>query len=131
GQLRVVELGRDPGLLDAPAVERESVLPVLHDPERPAGALARTRGCAERLFFHPGAPLFSEWRGGKSSRAAGARRGVFTGPEGGWSEAEVELARMEGCVFSGLGALTLRAETAAIVASYLAAHCGEPHRGRL
>jgi len=44
----------------------------------------------------------------------------FVGPEGGFSEAEVMLARELGCSIASLGGLTLRGETAAIVVSYLA-----------
>lgn len=42
---------------------------------------------------------------------------VFIGPEGGWAQAEIELAREEGCVFQRLGPRRLRAETAAIAAA--------------
>jgi 16S rRNA (uracil1498-N3)-methyltransferase len=41
---------------------------------------------------------------------------LFVGPEGGWSEEEVRLARERGCAFRRLGERRLRAETAAIVA---------------
>ena len=44
----------------------------------------------------------------------------FVGPEGGFSEKEVSLAQNTGCKIASLGSLTLRGETAAIVASYLA-----------
>ncbi|HLZ72220.1 MAG TPA: RsmE family RNA methyltransferase [Dehalococcoidia bacterium] len=41
---------------------------------------------------------------------------VFVGPEGGFSEAEVAMARQAGCRLLTLGPLTLRAETAAVAA---------------
>jgi len=41
---------------------------------------------------------------------------LLIGPEGGWSEAELELARERGVHFARLGPRRLRAETAAIVA---------------
>ncbi len=41
---------------------------------------------------------------------------LFIGPEGGWSEQELELARTAGARFRRLGTRRLRAETAAIVA---------------
>ncbi len=41
---------------------------------------------------------------------------IFVGPEGGFSEEEVELAESLGAVVFGLGPITLRAETAALAA---------------
>jgi 16S rRNA (uracil1498-N3)-methyltransferase len=46
---------------------------------------------------------------------------LFIGPEGGWSERELQLAREHGCAFERLGIRRLRAETAAIVATALVA----------
>lgn len=42
---------------------------------------------------------------------------LLIGPEGGWSEEELQLARDRECFFQRLGPRRLRAETAAIVAS--------------
>jgi 16S rRNA (uracil1498-N3)-methyltransferase len=47
---------------------------------------------------------------------------LFVGPEGGWSERELETARERGCAFARLGPRRLRAETAGIVA--VARFCG-------
>ncbi len=44
---------------------------------------------------------------------------LFIGPEGGFSEEEVELAESLGAIVFGLGPKTLRAETAALVAASL------------
>ena len=44
---------------------------------------------------------------------------LFIGPEGGFSEEEVELARAQGAVVFGLGPRILRAETAAVAAAAL------------
>lgn len=41
---------------------------------------------------------------------------IFIGPEGGWSETEIEKFKKAGAQFYSLGKLTLRAETAAIAA---------------
>lgn len=46
------------------------------------------------------------------------RIGAFIGPEGGWSREEAGTAREAGLTFTSLGKLTLRAETAGIVACY-------------
>ncbi len=51
---------------------------------------------------------------------------LLIGPEGGWSEREIALARTSGCLFARLGVRRLRAETAAIVAlATMAAQHGE------
>jgi len=51
---------------------------------------------------------------------------LFIGPEGGWSDDELQRAKDEGCAFARLGPRRLRAETAAIVATALAAsRCGD------
>jgi 16S rRNA (uracil1498-N3)-methyltransferase len=42
---------------------------------------------------------------------------IFTGPEGGFSEAEVALARGAGLIAAGLGRRILRAQTAPLVAA--------------
>jgi 16S rRNA (uracil1498-N3)-methyltransferase len=47
--------------------------------------------------------------------------GVFIGPEGGWDEEEIKMARNKNFKIVSLGRLTLRAETAAAVASYVVA----------
>ena len=63
---------------------------------------------------------------GPALRAANEKRGesplrvsLFVGPEGGFSEEEVELARAEGAVAFGLGPRILRAEAAAAAAAAL------------
>jgi len=45
---------------------------------------------------------------------------IFIGPEGGFTENEIEIAKESGYTVASLGALTLRGETAAIVATYRA-----------
>ena len=58
---------------------------------------------------------------GPALRAARAKRGrdalvvsLFIGPEGGFSDEEIEMAEAEGAVVFGLGPRVLRAETAAV-----------------
>jgi 16S rRNA (uracil1498-N3)-methyltransferase len=43
---------------------------------------------------------------------------VFIGPEGGWSEKEINLAKENGFLITNLGNFTLRAETAAICSTF-------------
>lgn len=45
---------------------------------------------------------------------------IYIGPEGGWTPEEIEKAKSAGFAIASLGPLTLRGETAAIIASYLA-----------
>lgn len=47
---------------------------------------------------------------------------IFIGPEGGWGEGERKAAQENGCLIRSLGAQTFRAETAAIIAGYLASN---------
>ena len=79
-------------------------------------------------------PILLAWEGLKGSAAAETIRpalaeaagkgpvevSLFIGPEGGFSEDEVELAKAEGAVVFGLGPRVLRAETAALAAAALA-----------
>ncbi len=65
------------------------------------------------LFFDiSGKPL-------KSCEVKSRKVGLFIGPEGGWSDEELELAQNNNFEVIKLSELNFRAETAAIVASYL------------
>lgn len=46
--------------------------------------------------------------------------GIFIGPEGGWTKEEIKIAKDAKYTLLNLGTRTLRAETAATIASYLA-----------
>lgn len=65
------------------------------------------------LLAHPGAGALA-----KDSGSA-LRILVFVGPEGGWSEEEIALARSHSTETFGVGPRTLRTETAAIVVASL------------
>jgi 16S rRNA (uracil1498-N3)-methyltransferase len=60
-----------------------------------------------KILAHPG--------GGEVSWPAGQDVAVAVGPEGGWTEAEIEPARAAGWQLVSLGPRTLRIETAALV----------------
>jgi 16S rRNA (uracil1498-N3)-methyltransferase len=77
--------------------------------------LAEAADGSPRFVAHPGAPplvtlpLTGLCRGGTARMAIG--------PEGGFTDSEIETARTAGCRVVGLGATYLRVETAALVAS--------------
>jgi 16S rRNA (uracil1498-N3)-methyltransferase len=62
----------------------------------------------QKILFDADVPPATEQPGNPAT--------LLIGPEGGWSEREITLARDRGCVFEQLGPRRLRAETAAIVA---------------
>ena len=70
-----------------------------------------------------GSVLFSE-RGGKrfSELEASQKLTAIFGPEGGWDDAELDLARSSGCQIITLGGRVLRAETAAISIAAILQH---------
>jgi 16S rRNA (uracil1498-N3)-methyltransferase len=52
-------------------------------------------------------------------KLTGGTLSIFVGPEGGWEASEIDVAGQNGFKIINLGVLTLRAETAAIIASFL------------
>lgn len=90
------------------------VLPILHEMiPLPQALLETTRSEISFLFDGSGPAFESELIRHKSSV------GIFIGPEGGWSEKELELTEKSGLAIVNLGPLTLRAETAAVIATYI------------
>lgn len=96
-------------------------IPLLHAPRSLADAVAHAElANTVNFFFHEtGEPLPML----RSVIQQGDSIGAFVGPEGGWSPAEIifiERKIMEGKNFKvvTLGRRTLRAETAAIIATY-------------
>jgi len=90
-------------------------IPKLCDALRLPDALKRVGIHDGALFFDASGEAYQE----RIARSVKTNICLFIGPEGGWSESELQLARGSGCKIASLGSLTLRAETAAIVASYL------------
>jgi 16S rRNA (uracil1498-N3)-methyltransferase len=92
-----------------------AVIPVIEEPA-PFAEVVEREGL-KILFDADSEP--AAWQPGNAAT-------LFIGPEGGWSENELRLAREHACVFARLGVRRLRAETAAIVGTALvAARCGD------
>lgn len=90
------------------------VLPLLRKPINFDEAVKQAKNINDiNLFFNIGEPPLGH------SMSKFKKIGVFVGPEGGWTEEEIKIARSNGFTFAGLGKTILRAETAAVIASYL------------
>lgn len=94
-------------IFEATKQSGRSRIPTLEQPAAFADAVAR-RG--SKVIFD-----MDRGSAGNSSHTI-----LFIGPEGGFSERELALAREHGCAFEQLGPRRLRAETAGIVATALA-----------
>jgi len=90
-------------------------VPSIETPVRFADAVHGTPGDALRVLFWEREPSVA-LPAIHAAEQAPTTIVVATGPEGGFTTEEVELARRAGFAVSGLGAHILRAETAAIVA---------------
>lgn len=90
-------------------------LPTIHPVMDWSSALAHAVNHEANYFFHTG--HLSEAK----SRPNLQTIGIFIGPEGGWSEKEIQDAEARGFVFKSLSPLILRAETAAVLATYTVA----------
>lgn len=75
-------------------------------------ALAFGSASEEKIIFH-----LVEEKYQKNTKAKSAS--IFIGPEGGFTDKEISLAKEAGYTVASLGTNTLRGETAAIVATYL------------
>jgi 16S rRNA (uracil1498-N3)-methyltransferase len=72
-----------------------------------------------------GINIFLDMNGEKTGLAEnGGEISIWVGPEGGWEESERDRAKSKGFKIISLGDTTLRAETAAMIASYLVANRG-------
>ncbi len=90
-------------------------IPILLESMTLESAFNHARGNDLNLFFHPvGQPL--------PPVSAKNQIGIFIGPEGGWDESEIMLAKNSSFQIIKMSPLSFRAETAALVASYLVNH---------
>jgi len=76
-------------------------------------AMSHSDRAEEKIIFHL---IDSPYTPDKNAKTAS----IFIGPEGGFTEKEIDLARERGYAPASLGPFTFRGETAAIVASYRA-----------
>ena len=92
--------------------------PVIREPVDFQKKLESVENNQLNILFHQSGVSFD-----RAERLDGVGRiGVWIGPEGGWTDKEIELARRSGFKIINLGKLTLRAETAAIIGTYLIIH---------
>lgn len=89
-------------------------VPILHRPMEFAEAINDAKRNAVNYFCDIG-----ELVANPIAYDAVASRGLFVGPEGGWTPEEVVEAHAAGCKTVSFGPLAFRGETAAIIASYL------------
>jgi 16S rRNA (uracil1498-N3)-methyltransferase len=73
--------------------------------------------CPKFLFYEKAAEIWHPDPGLMSGRVV-----LCIGPEGGWNEGEIEMAKQSGCKIFSLGPWVLRAETAAIAAVSILQH---------
>jgi 16S rRNA (uracil1498-N3)-methyltransferase len=102
-------------VLEAVKQSGRSQIPAIEPPTKFDDAIARK---GSKIIFDADQP--------SATRQLGNPATLFIGPEGGFSERELELARKSGAALERLGPRRLRAETAAIVAvAIVAARSGD------
>lgn len=79
-------------------------------------AIKAATECDVNIFFEPSGVGFQPLE--KTAKKVG----IFIGPEGGWMDNEIDAAKKAGFKIVSLGPLIMKAETAVVIASYLAAH---------
>jgi 16S rRNA (uracil1498-N3)-methyltransferase len=98
---------------------RRSFSPRIHEPRSLPEFLAMTDLCGYRRFM-----LYEKasepWRLDSAALSEGIV--LCIGPEGGWDDGEVEMAKAAGCEVFSLGPRILRAETAAIASLAIVQH---------
>ena len=94
-------------------------VPILHEPVNFAESVGKAgEENILNIFFDRSGESFS----GLERPDNVGRIGIWIGPEGGWTDKEIGLAQKARFKTINLGKLTLRAETAAITASYVVVH---------
>jgi len=97
---------------EAAEQSNRGVIPRLHESIELEKAIVGAKENNLNIFFHPaGGPI--------PNTKDRNQIGIFIGPEGGWDESEVMLAKNYNFVLAKMSPLSFRAETAALVASYI------------
>lgn len=102
-------------ILEASEQSGRSIVPTLSPILEFSPALAFGMAAEEKVIFHPGNVSYSPRTEAKSAS-------IFIGPEGGFTDKEIDEARAALYTGASLGDLVLRGETAAIIATYRAVH---------
>lgn len=98
-------------ILEASEQSGRNIIPTLSPILKFEDALNDAKDNKEKIIFHLVENVYSPDKNTKTAS-------IFVGPEGGFTEKEIELAKNAGFTIASLGHLTLRGETAAIVATY-------------
>ena len=110
-------------ILEASEQSGRSFVPTLSPTLNFENALAFGIASNEKIIFHLGnnlTPSPSPYKGEGTKNIKSSS--IFIGPEGGFTEKEVKMAKDSGYTVASLGPLTLRGETAAIIATYRAVY---------
>jgi 16S rRNA (uracil1498-N3)-methyltransferase len=100
-------------ILEASEQSGRSIVPTLSPILNFEPALAFGLGSEEKVIFHL---VDQKYKANQKAKSAS----IFIGPEGGFTEKEISLAKLASYDVASLGSLTLRGETAAIIATYRA-----------
>ena len=90
------------------------IVPEIVEPMSLRLAIVHAKSNSTNFLFEPGSPDFP------GTSVPSGTTGLFIGPEGGWDPAELDLMRAANFTAANLGPRILRAETAAIVATFMA-----------
>lgn len=98
---------------------RRAVLPRVREPSEFGGWLAAAEQAMKLLLVEPSARTSAVSFRALMAQRAPASAALIVGPEGGWTDEEIDAAVAAGCLPVTLGALTLRADAVALAAGCL------------
>ena len=100
-------------MIEASEQSGRSVIPILSPITSFKEALVDGTNSQEKIIFHPTGIVYTP-----STNKDAENISIFIGPEGGFTEKEIKEATENGYTVVSLGHLTLRGETAAMIATY-------------